>query len=165
MCETEIADLRRMVAELQWELDERSAELQRLTAERDEALKQQAATAEVLQVINSSPGDLAPVFDAILDKSMRLCEAAFGGLWNFDRGRYLAVALRNVPTAYAEFFAKTTVIPGPGTAPYRFLMALGAMIAGAPPTGVTTVASAPLASTASNPAAIPAAFATERRCP
>src|SRR5207302_1044064 len=66
-------------------------------------------------------GDLAPVFDAMLEKAMRLCDAAFGGLWTFEQDRYVAVALRGVPKAYAEFLAKTSVMPGPGTGAYRLL--------------------------------------------
>ena len=91
----------------------------RLLNELRESLQQQTATADVLKVISSSPGELEPVFDAMLEKAMHLCEAAFGGLWTFEQDRYHAVALRGVPQAYAAFLAERTEIPGPGTAPYR----------------------------------------------
>src|SRR5437879_2480209 len=107
------ANPQQTIAELQRQLDER-------TAERDEALQRETATAEVLGVIKSSPGDLAPVFDAMLEKAKHLCEAAFGGLWVFEGDRYVAAALRGVPVAYAEFLGKTTLMPGPGSAPDRF---------------------------------------------
>ena len=103
-------DPQQVIAELQHQLAER-------TAERDEALDRETATAEVLGVINSSPGDLQPVFELMLDKAMRLCAAAFGGLWRFDGEHFHATAMRGVPRLFTEFHGKP-VTPVLGTGAY-----------------------------------------------
>ena len=68
-----------------------------LRRERDEARARETALAEVLQVINSSPGDLKPVFDAMLEKAARLCEAPFGVLRTWDGGRFHLAAAHGDP--------------------------------------------------------------------
>jgi len=72
----------------------------RLFNETQQALERQTATAEVLQVINASPGDTAPVFDAIANKAMQLCDANMGGLWVVEGDMAVGSGGYNIPDAF-----------------------------------------------------------------
>jgi GAF domain-containing protein len=74
----------------------------RLLNELRESLQQQTATSEVLQIISGSPGELEPVFQAMLENATRICEAKFGNLYLYEEGVLRIVASHNVPPAFAE---------------------------------------------------------------
>ena len=77
-------------------------ELRERTTDLTEALKQQTATSDVLQVISTSPGDLEPVFATMLENAVRLCEANFGDIYRWKDGGLRLLAQHNTPTAFAE---------------------------------------------------------------
>jgi signal transduction histidine kinase len=103
------ANPQQTIAELQRKLAER-------TAERDEALERQTATADVLKVISSSLGDLEPVFKEMLENAIRICEAHFGNLWLCEGDAFRLGALYGAPAAFSEARWREPVIhPGSGT--------------------------------------------------
>src|SRR5262249_20957775 len=95
-------------------------EVQRRTQELSESLEQQTATSEVLKVISSSPGELKPVFEAMLANATRICEAKFGILFLTEGDAFLHVALYGTPPALAEARQREPVIrAGPGISLYQ----------------------------------------------
>jgi signal transduction histidine kinase len=94
----------------------------RLFHETKDALEQQTATAEILRVISSSPNDIQPVFDSIVEHAMRLCDAGLGTVGLYDGKTYQHLAQRGGSPEYKEWLFKESFEPGPGST-------LGRMIA------------------------------------
>src|SRR5262245_42093192 len=91
-------------------------ELRQRTDDLSESLEQQTATSEVLKVISSSPGDMKPVFEAMLANALRICDAKFGHLLLYDGESFHATHLHDVPPSYREFWERHGPIrPGPNT--------------------------------------------------
>ena len=93
----------------------------RLLNELRESLQQQTGTSEVLKVISSSPGDVAPVFGTMLEKAVRICDASFGMLFRAENGAVSAAAMFGVPPAFVEFWQRGPQRPGPQTALGRII--------------------------------------------
>jgi class 3 adenylate cyclase len=88
-------------------------ELRQRTTDLSEALEQQTATSEVLQVVSSSPGDLEPVFATMLEKAARICGASFGNVQRWDGETLHLVASHNAPTAFAHARRSARYRPDP----------------------------------------------------
>src|SRR5262249_29182536 len=102
-------------------------ELRQRTTDLSEALEQQTATSDVLQVISGSPGDLQPVFAAMLDKAARICDANFGNIFRWDGDALHLVATHNTPPAFVEHRGRVPFRPSQGNPIGNMLKANAAM--------------------------------------
>jgi len=97
--------------DLEQQLEKYRRELAEARQQLAEALEQQTATSEVLGVISGSPGELQPVFDAILAKATRICQASFGNLALCEGDGFRRVAMHNPPPAMADERQRHALIP------------------------------------------------------
>jgi GAF domain-containing protein len=109
--------MRKPRTDLEQQLEKYRHELAEARERLAEALEQQAATSEVLGVISSSPGELEPVFRAMLENAARICEAKFGALYLYDGEAYRAVAFHNAPAAFIESRKRQTWFRPPPDGP------------------------------------------------
>src|SRR5262249_18900889 len=89
-------------------------ELRQRTDDLAEALEQQTATSDVLRIISRSPGDLQPVFAAMLENAARICDANFGNIFRWDGDALWLVATHNTPPAFAEHRGRVPFRPNQG---------------------------------------------------
>ena len=101
-------------------------EVTRLARERDEALEQQTATSDVLRIISASPGELEPVFQAMLERAVRICGAKFGNIYRWDGEALHILASHNTPPAFAEAVRRSPYRPYPHS-PIGRIVAKGAV--------------------------------------
>ena len=106
-----------MGARLQESYADLENKVEQRTAELSESLQHQTATSDVLQVISRSPGDLNPVFQTILERATKICDAKFGLLLLFENGSFRCVSVLNLPPAFAETFSRVPVILPPPSDP------------------------------------------------
>jgi GAF domain len=93
----------------------------RLLNELRQSLEQQIATANVLRVISSSPGELQPVFETMLQNAIRICDAKFGNIYHWNGDALQVVATHNTPPAFAEVLWRSPLRPHPGSILGRML--------------------------------------------
>src|SRR5262245_42260721 len=100
-------------------------ELRQRTTDLAESLEQQTATSEVLKVISSSPGELEPVFQVVLENATRICEAKFGVLFRYENSAFYAAAMLNAPQAFVEFHRQRGSFTPPAGTPLDRLLKTG----------------------------------------
>jgi two-component system, NtrC family, sensor kinase len=108
--ETRVRRKRQPRADLEQQLEKYKRDLTEARQHLAESLEQQTATSEVLQVISSSPGELKPVFEAMLANAVSICNAKFGNLFLYEGSSFRIAAQRNAPPAYAERWRRNPVL-------------------------------------------------------